>query len=223
MPKLDAPVTLLSSENNLEVVGQASNGEEAIALRKKLQPNIILMYVRMPLCDGVVATQEIILRYPWIKILVLTTFDDEYIWHSLRAEALGYLLKHTAIEQIVIAIRSLYLGYSQLGLTIAPKVFTQLQSGISSLEVDYKNLLSKREIDVLKLLGQGKNNREIAKELHLTEGTVRNYVSCIFTRISHEAGEKRSQKLPKYLLHMNSSSFKHDPSENRLYTGTVQI
>ncbi|BDI19274.1 DNA-binding response regulator [Nostoc cf. commune SO-36] len=177
-------VTLLSSEDDLEVIEQASNGKEAIALLKQLQPNVILMDVRMPICDGVIATQEIIQRYPWIKILVLTTFDDdEYIWHSLRAGALGYLLKHTPIEQIATAIRSVYLGYSQLGPTIAPKVFTQLQSGNSTLEVNYQNLLSKRELDVLKLLGQGKNNREIAHELHLTEGTVRNYVSRIFSQL----------------------------------------
>ncbi len=175
---------LLSGEANLVVVGQASNGEEGIALTKQLQPDVILMDVRMPICDGVVATREIIQRYPWTRILVLTMFDDdEYIGQSLRAGALGYLLKHTPIEQIATAIRSVYLGYCQLGPTIAPKVIAQLKSEAFSPKIDYQHLLNQREREVLKLLGQGKNNQEIAQELHLTKGTVRNYVSHICSQL----------------------------------------
>ncbi len=175
---------LLSGEDNLLVVGQASNGEEGIALTKQLQPDVILMDVRMPICDGVVATREIIQRYPWIRILVLTMFDDdEYIGQSLRAGALGYLLKHTPIEQIATAIRSVYLGYCQLGPTIAPKVIAQLKSEALSPKIDDQHLLNRREREVLKLLGQGKNNQEIAQELHLTQGTVRNYVSHICSQL----------------------------------------
>jgi DNA-binding NarL/FixJ family response regulator len=175
---------LLSAEADLDVVGQGSHGREAIALTQNLQPDVILMDVRMPICDGVVATREIIQRYPWIRILVLTTFDDdEYVWQSLQAGALGYLLKHTPIEQIVTAIRSVYLGYCQLGPSIVPKVVAQLKPNLSRPKDDYDYLLSQRELEILKLIKQGKNNREIAQELHLTEGTVRNYVSQIFSQL----------------------------------------
>lgn len=175
---------LLSAEADLDVVGQASHGREAIALTQHLQPDVILMDVRMPICDGVTATREIIQRYPWIRILVLTTFDDdEYVWQSLQAGALGYLLKHTSIEQIVTAIRSVYLGYCQLGPSIVPKVVAQLKPNSSRPKDDSDYLLSQRELEILKLMKQGKNNREIAQELHLTEGTVRNYVSQIFSQL----------------------------------------
>ncbi|MEI2580095.1 response regulator transcription factor [Scytonema sp. PRP1] len=175
---------LLSAEAGLDVVGQASHGREAIALTQHLQPDVILMDVRMPICDGVTATREIIQRYPWIRILVLTTFDDdEYVWQSLQAGALGYLLKHTPIEQIVTAIRSVYLGYCQLGPSIVPKVVAQLKPNSSRPKHDSDYLLSQRELEILKLMKQGKNNREIAQELHLTEGTVRNYVSQIFSQL----------------------------------------
>lgn len=176
---------LLSTEDDLEVVGQASQGLQAIALAEKLQPEVVLMDVRMPVCDGVVATREILLRYPWIRILVLSTFDDdEYITESLKAGALGYLLKRTPSEQIAAAIRSVYQGYSQLGPTIAPKVFAQLKSNPSPSKTDYQSLLTKRELEVLKLIGKGKNNQEIALSLHLTEGTVKNYVTRILAQLN---------------------------------------
>lgn len=174
---------LLSIEADLEVAGQASNGREAIALAKTLQPHVILMDVRMPICDGVQATREIHQHYPWIRILVLTTFDDdEYILQSLQVGALGYLLKRTSPQQIAAAIRSVSQGYSQLGPTIAPKVFSQLKSLPPPPNI-YQDLLSKREIEVLRLVGQGKNNQEIAQELYLSEGTVKNYVTQILNKL----------------------------------------
>ncbi len=176
-------VALLSVEADLEVVGQARNGKDAIALAKALQPHVILMDVRMPVCDGVQATREIYQHYPWIRILVLTTFDDdEYILQSLQMGALGYLLKRTPAQEIAAAIRSVSQGYSQLGPTIALKVFSQLKSSPPSPNSS-QDLLSKREIEVLKLVGQGKNNQEIAQELHLSEGTVKNYVTQILNKL----------------------------------------
>ena len=137
----------------------------------------------MPVCDGVQATREIHQHYPWIRILVLTTFDDdEYILQSLQVGALGYLLKRTPSQDIVAAIRSVSQGYSQLGPTIALKVFSQLKP-IQPISNTYRELLSKREIDVLKLIGQGKNNQEIAQELFLSEGTVKNYVTTILGKL----------------------------------------
>jgi DNA-binding NarL/FixJ family response regulator len=111
---------------------QASQGQEAIALAEQLQPDVILMDVRMPVCDGVEATRVIHQSYPCIRILMLTTFDeDEYIWRSLEAGALGYILKSTAPSEVATVIRTLHQGYSQLGPTIAPKVFAQLNSARS--------------------------------------------------------------------------------------------
>lgn len=175
---------LLSLEPDLEVVGQASDGQKALAIIPSLQPDVVLMDVRMPVCDGVRATREIHRRYRWIRILVLTMFDDdEYVEQSLKAGALGYLLKDAPTFQIAIAIRSVYLGYSQLSPSIAPKVFSQLKMNDLLSEEVVQNLLSKREREVLSLIGQGKNNQEIAQELYLTEGTVRNYVTRIISQL----------------------------------------
>ncbi len=176
--------SLLSLEDDLDVVGQARHGQEAIALTEQLQPDVILMDVRMPICDGVVATREIHARYPWIRIMVLTTFDeDEYIWQSLQAGALGYILKSTPSSQVATAIRSLHQGYSQLGPTIAPKVFAQISPRNSIKKVDEQHLFSPRELEILTLLGQGKSNKEIAKTLYLTEGTVKNYITQILDQL----------------------------------------
>ncbi|MEY2832157.1 MAG: hypothetical protein RLZZ574_1415 [Cyanobacteriota bacterium] len=178
--------TLLSVEEDLELVGEASNGREAIQLTEQLQPDVILMDVRMPVCNGVVATREIHQKSPWIKILVLTTFDDdEYIWQSLQAGAISYLLKSTPSEQVATAIRAAYSGYTQLDLTIATRVFSHLKPHTSTFESDnYLHLLSPRELEVFKLVGKGKNNQEIALLLHLTEGTVKNYITRILSQLN---------------------------------------
>lgn len=175
---------LLSIREDIEVVGQASNGKEGISLAAKLQPDVILMDVRMPICNGVEATRNIHNSYPWIRIVVLTVFDDdEYIGQSLQAGAIGYLLKRTPAEQIVTAIRSAYSGYTQLGPTIAPKVFAHLSPKFSASKAQHQNGLSKRELEVLQLIAQGKNNQEIAHALYITEGTVRNYVTRILSQL----------------------------------------
>jgi DNA-binding NarL/FixJ family response regulator len=177
--------SLLSLEDDLEVVGEAGNGKEAIALTQTFQPDVILMDVRMPILDGVGATREIHQRYPWIRVLVLTTFDeDEYIWKSLQAGALGYLLKSTPSAQVATAIRTLHQGFSQLGPTIAPKVFAQINPAAFEKEATASHPeLTQREAEILTLLGQGKNNREIAQTLHLTEGTVKNYITRILGQL----------------------------------------
>jgi DNA-binding NarL/FixJ family response regulator len=177
---------ILGTKEDLELVGQAPHGQAAIILTDELQPDVILMDIRMPVCDGVTATREIHQRYPWIKIIVLTTFDDdEYIWQSLQAGAIGYLLKRTPIEQITVAIQSAYQGYSQLGPTIAPKIFAQMQPVAPAVEFNTVIAgLSKRELEVLKLIAAGKNNQEISRTLHLTEGTVRNYITNILSQLN---------------------------------------
>lgn len=175
--------SLLTLEEDLNVVAEAGHGQEAIALAKQHQPEVILMDVRMPLCDGVQATQEIHARYPWIRILVLTTFDDdEYVFQSLQAGALGYLLKSTPAPEVATAIRNLHRGYSQLGPTIAPKVFSHLSPHVAAGD-DCGHSFSEREREILELLGQGLSNREIARTLNLTEGTIKNHLTNIFCQL----------------------------------------
>lgn len=170
-------------ELDIEIVGQAVHGQDAIAITEQLQPDVVLMDLRMPVCDGVVATREIHQRFPWIRVLVLTAFDeDEYIWESLQAGAWGYLLKTTPTSQLADAIRTLHHGHCQLGPTIASKVMARLNSSVDSKQSDAIRLTD-RETDILTLLATGKRNREIAQMLHLTEGTVKNYVSQVLSRL----------------------------------------
>jgi DNA-binding NarL/FixJ family response regulator len=173
---------LLDLEEDLSIVAQANNGQVAIEQASLTQPDVILMDIRMPVCDGVKATQEIHQRFPWMRILVLTTFDeDEYIWQSLQAGASGYLLKSTPSTQLATAIRTLHQGHSQLGPTIASKVFAQINQPAGSTDVNYR--FSDRETEILALLGKGLNNREIAQQLYLTEGTVKNHISRILAEM----------------------------------------
>jgi DNA-binding NarL/FixJ family response regulator len=178
---------LLSQHADLEVVAEANHGNEAIALCHELQPDVILMDIQMPVCDGVEATREIHRRYPWIRILVLTTFDqDSYIWQSLQAGALGYLLKNTPTQQMADAIRKIQQGYGQLGPTIAPKVFTQRPPSQQPSQMSADGMavsFNSRERDLLIQLAQGSSNREIAQSLQVTEGTVKNYLTRIFSKL----------------------------------------
>ena len=176
--------SLLSLEADFEIIGEANHGQEAITLTAQLQPDVILMDVRMPVCNGVEATREIHQRFPWIRILVLTTFDeDEYVFQSLEVGALGYLLKNTPAKQVAIAIRNVHQGYSQLGPTIAPKVFSHVRAPVTGAAADIQASLNSRELEILKLLGQGYSNREIATSLHLTEGTIKNHLTNIFIQL----------------------------------------
>ena len=175
---------LISLEPDIEVVGEASNGEEAILFAETLRPDVILMDVRMPICNGVEATKVIHQKFPWIRIMVLTTFDeDEYICQSLQNGALGYILKSTPSQQLATTIRSLDRGFGQLDPAIALKVFSRIpeQTITQSSALAVLENLNSNEIEILKRIGKGKNNREIALDLHLTEGTVKNYVTNILT------------------------------------------
>jgi DNA-binding NarL/FixJ family response regulator len=176
--------TLLALETDLEIVGQADNGQAAIALAEQQQPDIILMDIEMPICNGIRATQEIHQRFPWIRVLVLTTFDrEDYIWQSLQAGALGYILKNAPSKQVADAIRSVHHGYSQLGPTIAPKVFAHLATHPPTTPADLTQRFSDRELAVLRLLGEGKTNQEIAQILYLAHGTVKNHISRILSEL----------------------------------------
>jgi len=183
--------TVLELEPEFQVVAEASDGQQALAELANLQmgqrlPDVVLMDIRMPVMDGVTATQHISQQFPEIKILMLTTFDDaRYIAEALRFGAKGYLLKDTPPQELAEAIRSLHKGYTQFG----PGILEQLIKRVSSDALDEKTLpsgmkeLTAREKEVLCLIAKGASNREIAQTLFLSEGTVRNHISHILTRL----------------------------------------
>ncbi|MEA5596317.1 response regulator transcription factor [Rivularia sp. UHCC 0363] len=178
--------TLLELEPDLKVVGEAANGQEAVKLAETLQPNVILMDIRMPLMDGVAATKEIKQKFAQTKILVLTTFDDdEYIKAALQNGAMGYLLKDTPSEELAVAIRAVHRGYTQLGPGIVKKLLTQFPATTETQSSPPPTLteLTKREKEVLRLIATGASNREIAQELYISEGTVKNHVTNILNRL----------------------------------------
>ena len=172
---------LLELDAQLEVVGEAENGQAAINLVEQLQPDVILMDIRMPIMDGVAATREICKKFTQIKVLVLTTFDDdEYVTAAMNYGATGYLLKDTPSEELAIAIRAVDKGYTQLAPGIVKKLLTPtpIQSPPALDE------LTKREMEVLRLIATGASNREIAQRLFISEGTVKNHVTNILNRLN---------------------------------------
>ncbi len=177
--------SLLSLEDDFQVIGQAGHGQEAVSLAESLRPDIILMDIRMPIMDGVTATKSVKEKHPEIRVLVLTTFDeDEYIVKAMQAGASGYLLKDAPTEQLAAAIRSVHSGFTQLGPTIAPKLFSKLSSPANGPKEDVNSMFTGRELEILKLLGQGKSNKEIAQSLYITEGTVKNHITKILAQLN---------------------------------------
>jgi DNA-binding NarL/FixJ family response regulator len=182
---------LLELESDIRVVGQGSNGRDALALvQAQLTTSdavdVVLMDLRMPIMDGVAASRELHQHYPEVKILVLTTFDDDDLVHqALAAGALGYLLKDTPSEDLAQAIRAVQRGYAQFGPGIFQKLRpTQASIRAATLELPIGfNELTPREKEVLALIGKGANNREIASALHLSEGTVKNHVTHLLSRL----------------------------------------
>ncbi|MBD1808941.1 response regulator transcription factor [Microcoleus sp. FACHB-SPT15] len=180
---------LLELETDLQVVGEAENGQTAIQLIETLQatsrlPDVVLMDVRMPVMDGVAATREITKRFAGTKILVLTTFDDdEYVAAALRHGAMGYLLKDTPSEELAAAIRAIHKGYTQLAPGLVEKIIAKVPTA-SPVPPPGLDDLTPREQDVLQLIAKGASNREIAQSLYISEGTVKNHVTNILTRLN---------------------------------------
>lgn len=176
---------LLSTAPSLEVVGEAENGQEAVTLAATLNPHVVLMDVRMPVMDGVAGTQEICQRFPAIKVLILTTFNDiNYVTRALQAGASGYLLKDTPFEELTQAIHLIYKGYTQIGPGLDTRVLAQPSTSELSGYSKTWALLSEREKDIVCLITQGYNNREIAQSLHLAEKTVKNYITNILSQLN---------------------------------------
>jgi DNA-binding NarL/FixJ family response regulator len=174
---------LLTTDPELQVVGEAENGQEAVALVATLNPHVVLMDVRMPVADGVMGTREICQRFPATKVLMLTTFDDQdYVSQALQAGASGYLLKDTPFEELTQAIHLIHKGYTQIGPGLATKVLIH-PSSVNRLEESQTwATLSEREKDIVRLVAQGYNNREIAQSLHIAEKTVKNYITNILSQ-----------------------------------------
>ena len=176
---------LLNLEKDFQVIGAAQDGAEALELAAQKQPDLILMDLKMPIMNGIEATRQIRAKFPNIKILVLTTYDDdEWVFDAIRAGASGYLLKDTSRQKIVEAIRGTMDGKSFVDPAIAGKLLNQVASRQTQPASILTDKLTERELDVLRLIAKGINNGEIAAQLHLSEGTVRNHVSAILEKLS---------------------------------------
>lgn len=179
---------MLSNKPDIQVIGTVENGREVIKFVRKAIPDIILMDIRMPEMDGIQCIEIIKDKYPNIKIIVLTTFDDdEYVFNSLKNGASGYVLKGTSVSELVDAIRTVYDGGTLINPNVATKVvkfFSQMAQSDYIIKNDsnlYKDL-NKNEIRIIQLIGMGLSNKEITDKLKLSEGTIRNYISGILSK-----------------------------------------
>ncbi len=176
---------LLKTDAELEVIGEAENGHQAVAMVETLQPDVVIMDIRMPVMDGVERTHAICQRFPEVKVLVLTTFDDQdYVAKALQAGASGYLLKDTPFDELTLAIRLVHKGYTQLGPGLASKALAPPPPP-NTLEVsDHWDKLTPREQDIIVLIAQGASNREIAHALFIAEKTVKNRITSILSQLN---------------------------------------
>jgi DNA-binding NarL/FixJ family response regulator len=178
--------TLLSVQPGIEVVGEAGDGEEALRLIAQLQPDVVLMDLQMPVLDGAAATRRLQAEQSPCRVIVLTTFDDdEYVFEGLRAGAIGYLLKDTPAKKLVEAIEAAAKGETFLQPSIASKVVAEVtrHSPPTAPAESLIEPLTSRELDILRLLARGLSNHEIAEELVITEGTVKNHVTNILGKL----------------------------------------
>lgn len=175
---------ILGMDTGIEVVGMAFNGADALVQIPEAQPDLVLMDLKMPVMNGVVASRKIKEKYPHIQVLVLTTYDDdEWIFDAIRGGAAGYLLKDTPPQELITAIKGTVEGKSYIDPSIGAKVLTKVAVEKKPEKLPTTFSLSDREYEVLNLLAQGLTNADIAQTLFLTEGTVRNYTSEIFKKL----------------------------------------
>jgi DNA-binding NarL/FixJ family response regulator len=178
---------VLKSEGDIEVVGEAADGNEAVEKAQESMPDVILMDVRMPHRSGIEATQQIKDLLPHVKILMLTISDEEAdLYEAIKAGASGYLLKEISIDEVADAIRSVYAGQSRLSPSMAAKLLQEF-AAMSKRAAEARQLpaprLTDREMEVLRLVAQGLNNRDIAKELFISENTVKNHIRNILEKL----------------------------------------
>ena len=182
---------LLEMEADIQVVGQAANGRDALEQAGALHPDVVLMDVRMPEMDGVAATRELGGRFPEIKVIILTTFeDDETVFEGLKAGARGYLLKDISSEEMAAAVRRVAAGEALIEPRLTRKVLAEFSRLAAATDkppaprpATLADPLTERELEVLRALARGLSNREIAEELVITEGTVKNHVSSLIDKL----------------------------------------
>ncbi|MBA1334971.1 MAG: Two-component transcriptional response regulator, LuxR family [Firmicutes bacterium] len=177
---------ILSTQEDMEIAGEGSNGTEGYRLCEAHAVDVILMDIKMPVMDGVEATRRIKRDFPNTKVIILTTFDeDEFIFEGLKNGASGYLLKDASPDSIIEAIRNVHGGGAQIQPRVAARVVDRLRelNGCEGEKDPRIGSLTERERDIVQLVGQGKNNREIADELFITEGTAKNHISNILVKL----------------------------------------
>ncbi len=178
---------VLKQEKDIEVVGEAGDGNEAVQKAQETMPDVILMDVRMPHRSGIEATQQIKDLLPHVKILMLTISDEEAdLYDAIKAGASGYLLKEISIEEVADAVRSVWAGQSRISPSMAAKLLAEF-AAMSKRADERQQLpaprLTEREMEVLKLVAQGLNNRDIAKQLFISENTVKNHIRNILEKL----------------------------------------
>lgn len=175
---------ILASDPQIQVVGLAYNGREALELLPNTHPDVVLMDLKMPEMNGILATQRIRAAYPQVRVLVLTTYDDdEWLFDAIRAGASGYLLKDTPRSELIRAVIGTASGDSYVDPAVTGKLLNTLARNPAISQQPTHISLNERESKVLKLLAQGLTNADIAARLYLSEGTVRNYTSAIFSKL----------------------------------------
>lgn len=180
----DGLAMLLKLDREIEVVGLAEDGLEAVELVEKEAPDLVLMDLKMPGVNGIEATRRIRARYPSTKVLVLTTYDDdEWIFDAIRAGASGYLLKDTPHAEVVAAVKGTIVGGAYTDPSVTEKLLRAVADQQPHQATFVTDKLTEREMDVLRVLASGLNNADIAEELHLSEGTVRNHISAILAKL----------------------------------------